>query len=508
MRRSSLAKFLVAGLAAAALAFGATLSSAAPTVVSSGPVNLVIPETAGSSLENEILDVDLGDGFENAKVTDVNLHLRIDHTADQDLEVSLIHDGVTVQVSRDNGEDGDDYGTGADCGGTFTVLDDEATNLISAGTAPFTGSFKPDNPLSSFDGKLAEGDWKLRVVDDADNTETGTLVCWRLEITVAVADLEVTVTDTPDPTAVGNELAYKATVKNLGPDKAVATKLTVKLPTGAEFVSDTPDVCDAPENGEVECNLGDLDSGASSVVDLVVKPGTAGTNSAFFTAASDATDTAAANSNQVKVDTLVQADGSGGDQTITVETLGQGRGTVTSDPAGINCGTDCEGGFLAGTKVKLTATPAADSVFVAWGGACDGMPIDATCEVTAEGAKNVTAQFDKSGNGGGGNGGGGNNGGGGVFDICTITGTAGKDTLRGTAGKDVICGLAGADTIYGLGGADRIYGGPGKDKLYGGKGNDTLFSSDKFADKLWGGKGKDKARGDVRDTMTGVEGFF
>ena len=124
--RTSFAKFLIAGLAAGALAFGATLSSAAPSVISSGAVSLAIPETASSSLENEISNVDLGDGFENARITDVNLHVRIDHTADQDLDISLIHDGVTVLVSRDNGGDGDDYGTGAGCDGTMTVFDDSA----------------------------------------------------------------------------------------------------------------------------------------------------------------------------------------------------------------------------------------------------------------------------------------------------------------------------------------------------------------------------------------------
>ena len=50
---------------------------------------------------------------------------------DQDLDISLIHDGVTVLVSRDNGGDGDDYGTGAGCDGTMTVFDDSATTAIS-----------------------------------------------------------------------------------------------------------------------------------------------------------------------------------------------------------------------------------------------------------------------------------------------------------------------------------------------------------------------------------------
>jgi uncharacterized repeat protein (TIGR01451 family) len=506
--RPSFAKFLVAGLAAGALAFGATLSSAAPSVVSSGAVDLPIPETASSSLEDDILGVDLGDGFENARVTDVNLHIRINHTKDDDLRISLTHDGMTVPVARENGGDGDDYGTGSGCDGTFTKLDDEATTDISDGSAPFAGSFMPENPLSAFDGKIAEGDWKLKIVDDSDNTETGALVCWKLEITVAVADLKVTVTDTPDPAAVGSELTYHATVDNLGPDKAVGTQLALKLPANTEFVSDPMDMCDDPVGGQVICNIGALESGAASVIDLVVKPTAVGTASAFFTAASDATDTAPANSKLVQVDTEVKADGSGGTETISVDLLGQGRGKVTSDPAGIECGSDCEAGFLKGATVTLTATPESGSKLTAWGGACEGTPVDQACDVTADGALTVTAKFDKSSGGGGNGGGSGGNGGGSTYDVCTVTGTAGKDILRGTSGADVICGLGGADKLYGLGGADRIYGGPGKDLVYGGKGNDTMYTSDKFADKLFGGKGKDKARGDSRDTMAGVENFF
>ena len=502
--RRTLIRLLVAGAAVAVLAAAGTVS-AAPSVISSGVLSLVIPESSGSSLENELSDVDLGPGFENAKITDVNLHLRIDHARDSDLDVWLTHDGVTVQVNRDNGDDGDNLGTGADCTNptTLTRLDDEATTAMSSGTSPFAGSFQPDNPLSAFDGKPAEGDWTLKIVDDSSNAETGTLVCWNLEITVAVADLEVTVTDSPDPTSVGNELTYSATVKNLGPDKAKTAKIAVKLPTGAEFVADTPDTCGDVAGGELVCDLGDLDSGASSVIDIVVRPGSAGTASAFFSATSAATDTAPLNSNQVKVDTVVQETGSGGTETITVETLGAGRGTVTSDPAGIDCGSDCEGGFLEGTAVTLTAAPADDSQVAAWGGACDGTAPDQPCVVIADGATNVTVTFEKAEPGGGS--GGGSGGSGGSYDICTITGTSGADVLKGTKGTDVICGLGGNDKLYGLGGRDRIYGGSGSDKLYGGRGADKLYGGP-GRDTLVGGKGADKAKSDVRDTLSGVEG--
>ncbi|HSK77361.1 MAG TPA: hypothetical protein VLQ45_12990, partial [Thermoanaerobaculia bacterium] len=39
---------------------------------------------------------------------------------------------------------------------------------------------------------------------------------------------------------------------------------------------------------------------------------------------------------------------------------------------------------------------------------------------------------------------------------CTITGTAGNDTLNGGGAADVICGLAGDDTINGFSGGDGL----------------------------------------------------
>ena len=75
---------------------------------------------------------------------------------------------------------------------------------------------------------------------------------------------------------------------------------------------------------------------------------------------------------------------------LTVSKLGTGSGTVTSNPAGINCGATCSGYFPSGTSVTLTATPAVGSTFAGWSGACTGT---GTCTVTIDPAKSVTATF-------------------------------------------------------------------------------------------------------------------
>ena len=55
-------------------------------------------------------------------------------------------------------------------------------------------------------------------------------------------------------------------------------------------------------------------------------------------------------------------------RTLTVVKSGGGSGTVTSNPAGINCGSDCSASFTNGTSVTLTATPASGSTFAGWEG--------------------------------------------------------------------------------------------------------------------------------------------
>jgi alpha-tubulin suppressor-like RCC1 family protein len=76
---------------------------------------------------------------------------------------------------------------------------------------------------------------------------------------------------------------------------------------------------------------------------------------------------------------------------LTITKSGVGRGTVTSSPSGINCGTGCTSDFVINTVVTLTATPAFGSVFTEWTG-CDAVN-GSTCTVAIGAARSVTANF-------------------------------------------------------------------------------------------------------------------
>ena len=76
---------------------------------------------------------------------------------------------------------------------------------------------------------------------------------------------------------------------------------------------------------------------------------------------------------------------------LSVSKSGTGSGTVTSNPTGINCGSDCSEAYAYSSSVTLTATPATGSTFAGWsGGGCSGT---GTCTVTVTAATTVTATF-------------------------------------------------------------------------------------------------------------------
>lgn len=110
----------------------------------------------------------------NLAITDVNVTINITHTWDEDLDIRLTSPaGTVIELSTDNGGQGDNY--------TNTVFDQQATTLVTAGTAPFTGSFVPEGNLSNLNGQLSGGNWILTVADDA-NLDGGSITGFTLNI--------------------------------------------------------------------------------------------------------------------------------------------------------------------------------------------------------------------------------------------------------------------------------------------------------------------------------------
>jgi outer membrane protein assembly factor BamB len=80
---------------------------------------------------------------------------------------------------------------------------------------------------------------------------------------------------------------------------------------------------------------------------------------------------------------------------LTVAKAGSGSGTVSSEPAGIQCGASCSARFREASAVALSATPAPHSSFVGWSGpAAEGCGSNVTCKLTIGTADSaLTATF-------------------------------------------------------------------------------------------------------------------
>ena len=158
-----------------------------------------------------------------AKVT---LSLYLTHSFDNDLIISLISpDGTTVELSNTNGGSADNYGSSCSA---RTIFDDAAVTSITSGSAPFTGTFKPEGLLSAFNGKSGtdvNGTWKLRIRDVA-NVDVGTFMCATLNLSaytcpnplISAGSTLVTESCTPANSVVdpGETVTISLCVKNNG----------------------------------------------------------------------------------------------------------------------------------------------------------------------------------------------------------------------------------------------------------------------------------------------------
>jgi List-Bact-rpt repeat protein len=77
---------------------------------------------------------------------------------------------------------------------------------------------------------------------------------------------------------------------------------------------------------------------------------------------------------------------------LKVSKAGAGTGTVTSSPAGIECGATCSATFANGTLVVLSAASGPNTLPAQWSGCAK--VTEGKCEVTMSAAKAVTATFE------------------------------------------------------------------------------------------------------------------
>ena len=149
-------------------------------------------------------------------------------------------------------------------------------------------------------------------VTDSGNNTSEFSFCEQVDPTAGTADLQILMTDSPDPVAVGSPLTYNISVNNLGPDAASNVIVTDVLPPNVTFVSANASIGSCAPSGTttitVTCTIATINSPASVSIGIVVTPTAAGTLTNTVTASASGTDPIAAN-NSATSTTIANAAG-------------------------------------------------------------------------------------------------------------------------------------------------------------------------------------------------------
>ncbi len=145
----------------------------AANIPDGGANNVGVGPIAAASFPGLASDVPIG----FLPIIDVDATISITHPNADELDIFLSAPGPGVILSSDNGGGGANY--------TNTTFDDSASTPITAGVAPFTGLFRPEQALSAFNGLNAlSTSFSFAVTDDTVNGVTGTFDVWALNISV------------------------------------------------------------------------------------------------------------------------------------------------------------------------------------------------------------------------------------------------------------------------------------------------------------------------------------
>ncbi len=159
---------------------GSSINLAATSSFNAAPQTLSFIHSATDSIKDlQTLSTTVNvTGFNQSTInsyTTISLCLNLTHTWDADLSISLVCPGGTViDLSSNNGSSGDNY--------TNTCFSATAATAITAGSAPFTGTFTPEQAFSNLMGCLANGTWTLKVKDGSGG-DVGLLNNWTLTLT-------------------------------------------------------------------------------------------------------------------------------------------------------------------------------------------------------------------------------------------------------------------------------------------------------------------------------------
>ena len=145
-------------------------------------------------------------------VVDLNVQLDISHPSVSELDAYLIApDGTRVKLFANVGGNGDGF--------SGTILDDESSQSIAEGSAPFAESYRPEGNLSDFGCTNITGTWTLEIMDYAVPSP-GMLNSWSLIVETFNQEDPVIFEDAFPPKSINQKkwvMVEGATMDNMDP---------------------------------------------------------------------------------------------------------------------------------------------------------------------------------------------------------------------------------------------------------------------------------------------------
>ncbi len=169
-----------------------------------------------------------------ATVQGVDVTVSVNHPSVQQLSMYLVApNGARVALVDPTITPPDP--TSAVTGNSFTntrFLDGSPT--LSTGTAPYTGSFRPQGLLSTLVGAPAGGVWQLEVVDRNGASAVGSIVSWSLNLTTNIpypsADVPQAIPDDNGVTSIDSSLGlFNLPPGTVIPNVAGAVEVTLNI---------------------------------------------------------------------------------------------------------------------------------------------------------------------------------------------------------------------------------------------------------------------------------------
>jgi subtilisin-like proprotein convertase family protein len=225
-------------------------------------------------------------------LADVDLGVFVEHRQRGDVRVTLQGpDGTRVQLVDGNPAiSGDHLNVRLDDSASTLVNTDGNNRNHSTSAPPFQNTYRPNAPLSAFNGKQANGVWRLELCDIQPASNNGNFRHAELYLTPVSADLSLTKQLLGAAPLSGGSVSWRLTVSSAASSIGTATGITVRdmLPSSFAFTS-------ASGTGSFNAatgiwSIGTLAPGQSAVITITgtisAPAGATVTNTAQITASS------------------------------------------------------------------------------------------------------------------------------------------------------------------------------------------------------------------------------